>query len=269
MNLALPAVVVFVLLLPGFIFRSRLKRVERTSLDFSPFGAVVAEAIFFAGGLHAVWLGVCYLMRGLSPDLALLLSLMAPSPTPLLAIERIGAQGNQVVEYVASMFAAAYAVPAAMRWAITRWRWDRAGHWLSPLARFHQAPWYYLLTGADFEPDELPDYIRVTAVVDVGKGAVLYRGTLEEWFTNPDDGQLDRLVLSAAARRPFDRDKPSETTEADETERFYAIDGDYFVLRYEHTLSLNVQYVRIIEQDEGDEETEEGEPADPPDALAD
>jgi hypothetical protein len=34
MNLALPALVVFVLLLPGFLARSRFKRIERSSLDF-------------------------------------------------------------------------------------------------------------------------------------------------------------------------------------------------------------------------------------------
>lgn len=88
-------------------------------------------------------------------------------------------------------------------------------------------------------------------MADVGKGAVLYRGTLEEWFVNPDDGQLDRIVLSAASRRPFDRDKVDAQ---DEAERFYPIDGDYFVLRYEHMLSVNVQYIRIVEQDDAAEE---------------
>jgi len=44
MNVALPALIVFFLLLPGFVFRTNLKRVERTSLDFSPFGQLVTEA---------------------------------------------------------------------------------------------------------------------------------------------------------------------------------------------------------------------------------
>jgi hypothetical protein len=67
---------------------------------------------------------------------------------------------------------------------------DRYEHWLSPLARFHEAPWYYLLTGADFKKDALPDYIRVSAVVEVAGQAVLYRGTLDDWFVNSDNGQL-------------------------------------------------------------------------------
>lgn len=251
MNLALPAVVIFALLLPGFIFRSRLKRVERTSLDYSPFGTVVAEAVFFAACLHALWLIAAALLLGLRLDLAILLSLLAPSPAPTEAIRSIAAHPAWLEVYFATLLAAAYGLPTLLRRGVTRWRLDRWGHWMSPAARFHEAPWYYLLTGADFPADELPDYIRVTAVVDVGKGAVLYRGTLEEWFVNPDDGQLDRIVLSAASRRPFERDKPLEES-TEEPLRFYPIDGDYFVLRYAHMLSLNVQYVRITEQaDEG------------------
>lgn len=45
MNVALPALIVFLVLLPGFIFRARFKRTERTSLDFSPFGHVAAGAV--------------------------------------------------------------------------------------------------------------------------------------------------------------------------------------------------------------------------------
>ena len=64
MNIALPAVVVFVLLLPGFIARSRLKRIERLSVDYSPFGQVATEAVVWAGGLHVLWV---LLMGWLTP----------------------------------------------------------------------------------------------------------------------------------------------------------------------------------------------------------
>jgi len=60
MNVALPALIVFFLLLPGFIFRTNLKRAERTSLDFSPFGQVVAEGILWASVLHFFWLSVSH-----------------------------------------------------------------------------------------------------------------------------------------------------------------------------------------------------------------
>ena len=43
MNVALPALVIFLLVLPGFVFRSRFKRAERTALDYAPFGRVVPK----------------------------------------------------------------------------------------------------------------------------------------------------------------------------------------------------------------------------------
>jgi hypothetical protein len=55
MNVALPALIAFFILLPGFIFRTNLKRAECTSLDFSPFGQIVAEAILWALVLHLIW----------------------------------------------------------------------------------------------------------------------------------------------------------------------------------------------------------------------
>lgn len=77
MNIALPALVVFACLLPGFIVRNRLKRVESTSLDYSPFGRVVTEAIFWAGVLHLIWIGIVCPLAGRTVDLGLLLQLLS------------------------------------------------------------------------------------------------------------------------------------------------------------------------------------------------
>lgn len=254
MNLALPAVVVFALLLPGFVFRSRLKRVERTSIDYSPFGRAVTEAVIIAAAAHALCLVVVWFAFGRYLDLGLLLRLLAPGPAPLEAINAIAGQGQWIAEYFAVLYIASWLLPTAVRATITGLRLDREGHWLSPVARFRDAPWYYLLTGADFAADELPDCIQIAAVVEVGKSAILYRGTLEEWFVNPDDGQLDRLVLSAATRRLLADDKRPDAEDGEapapigSIERFYEIDGDYFVLRYADIVSLNVQYVKFTEE---------------------
>lgn len=50
-------------------------------------------------------------------------------------------------------------------------------------------------------------------------------------------------------RRPLEADKPvSSAVES----RFYPVDGDYFVLRYTETITLNIQYIKL------------GDPADSP-----
>lgn len=241
MNLALPALVVFVLLLPGFVARSRFKRAERTVLDYSPFGQVVTEALVWAAALHGLWLAAAATQdQRLRLDVLLRL-LSSDSAGQASAITFVGARSAAVLLYLGSMLGAAYVVPTLARMAVSRLRLDRAGARFSTLFRFHGAPWYYLLTGADFDAHDVPDLISVSAIVDVAGEAFLYTGVLADFYLDPD-GRLDRLVLESVMRRPLARDKEAASAPA---QRFYPVDGDYFVLRYAETVTLNIQYVKL------------------------
>jgi hypothetical protein len=262
MNVALPALVVFLILLPGFLFHSKFKRIEQTSLDYAPFGQTVIEATTWATVLHIVWLIFSTLVFDRYCDVDTLLRLLSADPkNQNIAISSIDLQAGWIALYFGSLVFGAYGLAAALRYAITAYRWDRHGSLTALLFRF-KAPWYYLLTGADFEEGEQPDLIYVTAIVNVAGDAVLYRGVLDEFFVGPD-GVLDRLVLQDVTRRPISKDKGSEmiatlnesgeekqTTLADDSEeentnsQFYGIDGDYFVLRYSEAITLNVQYIK-------------------------
>lgn len=246
MNVALPALIVFFLLLPGFIFRTNLKRAERTSLDFSPFGQVVAEGILWASFLHFFWLSLSHIAFQRDFDPVTLMKLLSSAPIPQAqASEAVGSQFNWIATYFVTLIVASFAIPQIIRLIISRCRLDRADAFLSPIFRFHQAPWYYLLTGADFKSGEEPDLIFVSAIVEVGKEAVLYVGVLDEFYVDAE-GQLDRLVLQNVARRPIEADKsrPADDTPIVEN-RFYDVDGDSFVLRYSEAITLNIQYARL------------------------
>lgn len=130
------------------------------------------------------------------------------------------------------------------RTAISRFHLDRAGGRLASVLRFSQAPWYYLLTASDLSEEEQPDLILASAIVEVGKEAFLYSGVVEHYYVS-EDGELDRLVPSGASRRPISADKesPSQSRE----DRFYSIDGDFFVLRFSEAVTLNIQYARLQE----------------------
>jgi hypothetical protein len=80
MNVALPALIVFLVLLPGFIFRIRFKRVERTSLDFSPFGRIAAGAVTSAAVAHLIWLALTYLAFGRRFEPIVLMQLLSSAP---------------------------------------------------------------------------------------------------------------------------------------------------------------------------------------------
>lgn len=81
MNVALPALIVFFLLLPGFVFRTNLKQAERVSLDFSPFGQVVTEAILWALFVHFIWLTVSHLVFGHDFAPTVLMKLLSSAPS--------------------------------------------------------------------------------------------------------------------------------------------------------------------------------------------
>lgn len=244
MNVALPALIVFLLLLPGFIFRTNLKRSERTSLDYSPFGHVVAEAVLWALALHSTWLGLSHYWPGHDFEPLVLLKLLSSAPTSQAeATTAVASEFRWIAAYFATLILTSYALPLIVRHVISRYRLDRADARLSAVFRFHRAPWYYLLTGADFAPEEAPDLIIVAAIVEVGD-PMLYVGVLDEFYVDAD-GQLDRLVLQNVARRPIAADKKPGSADGNES-RFYDVDGDYFVLRYSEAITLNIQYARLI-----------------------
>jgi hypothetical protein len=250
MNIALPAIIIFVLLLPGFIVRSRFKRVERTSLDYSPFGQVVTEAVLWACALHLIWLTAAYLLFDQRFRTEQLLRLLSADPGgQTRAIEWVAERDLRMAIYFITILVFAYLAPAIVRTAIIRWRWDRSKSPTGVLFRFKQAPWYYLLTGADFNETDKPDFISVAAVVDAAGIATLYTGVLEDFFFD-EGGALDRMVLSNVSRRQLTSDKKVEINMDSANEmRFYAVEGDYFVLRYSEAITLNIQYLKLQEEE--------------------
>lgn len=150
MNLALPALIGFAVLLPGFIFRAGLKRTESESLDFSPFGKVAADAVLCAAVLHGAWL-LCTSLLGRQFQPLLLLQLLSSHPaTQAQATGAVAGDVDEIAAYFMTLLLAAYAIPVLIRGAILGFKLDREGARFSSFFRFYDAPWYYLLTGADF-----------------------------------------------------------------------------------------------------------------------
>jgi hypothetical protein len=82
----------------------------------------------------------------------------------------------------------------------------------------------------------------VAAVVNFGGRCYVVRGFVSDFFVKPT-GELDRIVLEFADRRPLEADRDVSATDA--PERYYQIEGDSFVLRYSEAITLNVQYVKF------------------------
>lgn len=242
MNIALPALVVFLLLLPGFVARSRVKYAERTFLDYSPFGQVVTQAVMWAMGLHLSWIAGMTWTTDWRVAPGVVLTLLSSNPAEQTrALTEVALQSGPITLYFTTLLGFSYLGPMAVRSFI---RWQKLDRHDAPgrrFLRFDGAPWYYLLSGADFPKGAEPDCILVSAVVDVAGEAYLYTGILDEYFLD-QDGNLDRLVLQQVMRRPFAKDKQGG---AAMDARFYAVDGDYFVLRYSEAITLNIEYIQF------------------------
>lgn len=251
MNVALPAVILFFILVPGFLFRSNFKLVERSSLDYSPFGAVVLSGLFWAVVLHGLWLISAYIFFDRVLSFKALLGLMSPSATSFeAALRQVESETLLTAVYFLTIVPGAVASGRLLQRLVTRLEWDRGA--TAFLFRFTDAPWHYLLTGRD-GLERLPDLIKIAAVVDVGGTSFVYAGYLVS-FHLTTDGSLDRLILRDPVRRPLARDKdavPQSNEEAgvDPSERFYQIDSDMFVLKYESMSSLNVEYMWFVTEE--------------------
>lgn len=259
MNVAFSALLVFLLLLPGFLFRTYFKRAEKVVLDVKPFGQAAIDAFLAALVLDIAWYGATIVLTAYRVDFTALLTLIAGDKAGSIdkSIAEIASDPWHPVLFFVSLYAFAIVIGFGLRYMIMRWRLDRKDAPLANFLRF-DTPWYYLFTGYDRERP--PDGVAIGAVVSLSSTAYLYTGVLVEYFLD-DQGQLNRLVLTSAARRLLSSDPESEhvtiSNEAPDSkakesrqrratrERLYPIQGDYFVLRYSEILTLNVRYLDL------------------------
>lgn len=240
MNLALPAIIVFCLVLPGFVFRISLRRASTISLDYSPFGKMVTSSLSWAVGLHLFWVFLTNTFTKNQVDPALVFGLLS-SDKDLQgkSIALVSSQFGSVAFYFITLLLTCFFVPKLVRVIVDKYKLDGFHSGVKRFFRFDDADWYYLFSGVDLKGQ--PDFISLSAVVEVGKESFIYKGALEDYFTD-STGELTRLVISGASRRRMER---TQELSADTQDGFYPINGDYFVLKYSDIQSLNVHYIKI------------------------
>lgn len=267
MNIAFPALIVLLLLLPGVLLSYWYRRgfFQRSPVTLNPIRDEVGRGIVLAIFVHPAALSVLWCF-GSTLDTQALLSLLLKR-TPL---------SNETVSeglllhwfvYLVGVNAAAIGVGiflhSVVRGLHLDLRYDRL--------RFSNE-WHYLFSGEarvftadqserDFasirqfiDSDDI-DFIFVSVVIEQGGGPILYWGDLTDFFFDTN-GALESIVLQSAQRRRFnsdeDRQEGGAATPVDD-ERFYPIRGDYLVIRYADVKTLNLEYLRIAASDDEDE----------------
>ncbi|ABQ28078.1 hypothetical protein [Geotalea uraniireducens] len=245
MNIAFPALLVFLIILPGFIFRFSFRISEKTVIDQTPFATAFVKGVIIAGFFHLPWSWIASLIGHPIDYNALLMLLASPQRESALVtiIANVADDFPIIILYFISLFIFAAALGTLLRSLVVKFKLDR-NELIGPFVKF-DTPWYYLFSGYHeaFESDG----VVVSAIVEIDKTGYIYTGLLKEYFFAPD-GALERIVIEMAMRRPLSNNKSSDENNIEERfERFYKIDGDYFVLRYSEIKTLNIEFLRVQE----------------------
>lgn len=258
MEFAVSAVVLIVLLLPGFILQTAYTRgfwrwnsptSARSLTEQIPVGVVLASV------LHGLWTSLCALM-GRPIDFSAVMMLLLGSYGPYniyfdRVISGLTRSPSRVFAYFSTLYLASAFLGYLFHWLVRRYALDRKSYFL----RFNN-PWFYLLTGEITEFGEVEeDYGEISAVYlttivhHTGKD-YLYRGVVNDFFFDKA-GNLDRVLLTLAVRRDLsdDREPDVEFSPDELDERYYDIEGDYLVLRYSEMSTLNVDYIFVTPAD--------------------
>jgi hypothetical protein len=259
MNFAFPALLAFLLLLPGIILRYTYARggwgwASPTSLR--RISDELAYGVVFSLALHTAWLELTTAL-GFAPDirppLALLAGNFGPNSTLLTpSLQTISDHYPGVAGYFLSLYGASALLGNLGHRSVRKLRLDHR----TKTFRFDNY-WYYMLTGEvlrfrENAEGEEPDGVYLSAVVAHSSMSYLYRGIVTD-FTFDPDGALDTVVLSDAHRRKLSDDRPISEEPApsyQEDPRYYNVRGDFLILRYAEMQTLNLDYFWLGEADD-------------------
>ena len=247
MNFAFPALLIVVLLLPGFLFRYWYRKgAWEYPIHVESFSEGVFKGVVAAAALHAAWIcGARFVGQIIDFHAVLVLLSGATGQELNQALYAVTDHPGKVFLYFFSLYVASPLTGWACHTLVRNFRLDHKFSFL----RFDN-DWHYVLSGEFLNfPDRKPPlnseiaFVQVSLVTEIGGDPFLITGSLEEFFFDRE-GRLDRLVLADTYRRPLgkDRDEGVEQKALAKDARFYRIQGNYFVVPYAEVRNLNVGY---------------------------
>jgi hypothetical protein len=252
MNLALTTIIVLLLASPGFIARSSYykQKFNKQAIPKSMTEDVV-RGLLYAMPIHLAvvfvwehihhrwWIGRDIdfetVFRILSGDYGSDGRLYKPIVSSLYSNIHL------ILSYFAAVIGFAFFGGHWLRNCVWKYQWDVR----FPAVFGYRSDWLYFLFGRG----EAPRGIQILPYADVivehpgqNKGTRIYRGVVLDFITD-EDGKLTDLVLIETRRGKFEK-------QPDEKDRFYweVIPGDYFIIKYEQVLNLNMTYEQITEE---------------------
>lgn len=258
MNIAFPAVIIFLLVLPGVVYNKSCSvsgqfRSQRQIVD-EIFPSLRAAAV-----AHFIWVCGCFFISGWT---GLVVDVEA---VVLLTAGRLGTQQNSIdaikaatdhpialTIYFSSIILACFAFGCRRREEIRK-KHGRiravkmfADKDESQARRF--ADW------AEAMPVDYPEsgtaLIIIVASVTLGPITYLYAGILKKIYWSESSGEPEWLQLWATSRREITADDKSPKKES---KNWYAVAGESFMIRFSEVDTLNLIYT-VVEEIENDQD---------------
>lgn len=246
MNFAFPALLIFLLVLPGITLRQAYLRGWWGSNSPFPSASITDEVGHSVGA--ALLLHVCaiQIVGGLGyrvdfPVVFRILTGYIGQDATVIQNTILSATGHPSLEacYFGVLVVSSYVIGFLAHIVGRHFHWDRF-----PLLRFRNE-WFYLLSGEvgwlaerSAQVGELPAFVCLSAVVHQCGTAYIYRGIIGEYFWDKN-GDLDFVLLREAHRCPIDDDSDVEIPAPI---GFFPIAGDLLAVRYADMRTVNLEY---------------------------
>jgi hypothetical protein len=239
MNIALTSFVLFLLLVPGIIFRRFYYTGEFSKQYFKSSALeLVFSTVIPATLLHCLWMFLANKWFRQGIDVATVTDIITGNhsskhwPATLTVFKN---SYHNIVVYNISLWFFSAGIGLLFKFIIRKTKLDRK----IKMFRF-QNEWFYLLSGEylDFpkvrgnSKNILITYVDV--LVKNEAGDFIYQGILEDYLLSKE-GALELLYMSAARCRPMD-DSASKG--------FQKIHGRIFIIPYAQIKNINITYLR-------------------------
>ncbi|WP_018414592.1 hypothetical protein [Teredinibacter turnerae] len=246
MNIAFPAVVIFLLLFPGVVFRNAfLQSEDKSASTATPLTTAAALAFIYALMLHFVWVFFATLFGFKIDYFSLLVILTSDRDNLAAAIKVVAASINWIALYFATLLAASWLLGLAFRFVVSTFNLDHGENWLAKRLK-NDTPWYYYFSDFESDTKDMPAAVYISALTEVGGLIFIYEGFLRSYKLN-SSGQLDRIVLQNVDRRLICEDKNSGTDIFEGNS--HEISGDNMVIPMSEIKNFNIQYLYTEDAD--------------------
>ena len=242
MSLALGSIVLFLVLLPGIIFRSSYlsSSFSRRIIDRNPiddvFFAILPAVFFHASAIlivNSTKQGVC----GVNVDFDFLIRLSSSSE--LTDFSAVSNFAHQIFFYNSIVLFAAFLLGHLCRKVVRGCKWDRTFR----IFRFTNK-WHYIFSGEILDFPNIPDQssdvdlILLDILSNVSGVSILYTGKYVD-HSLTKDGDLDNIILKYPQKKEFGSG-----------DSFTEISSKYLLIPFSTINNLNLRYFSIEETSE-------------------